>query len=135
VTIDASATADVPAAIVTATCGGAHVSLDALGSPATCAASITCLRRHGRHVQIGLLPADPTLPMSRVIAFELTLLGSHGMAAHAYPPMLELITSGALRPDLLITRTIGLADTPAALSAMGSAPTAGVTIIEPFAVS
>jgi hypothetical protein len=35
---------------------------------------------------VGLLPAatgDPQLPMARVIALELHLIGSHGMAAHA----------------------------------------------------
>src|SRR3954463_2307333 len=35
--------------------GGAHVSLDALGSAQTCVASIRSLRRQGRHVQVGLL--------------------------------------------------------------------------------
>ena len=36
--------------------GGAHVSLDAVGSAATAVASITSLRPRGRHVQVGLLP-------------------------------------------------------------------------------
>ncbi|MFD3376093.1 MULTISPECIES: zinc-dependent alcohol dehydrogenase family protein [unclassified Streptomyces] len=112
--------------------GGAHLSLDALGSPATCAASVGSLRRRGRHVQVGLLPRDPTLPMSRVIGLELELLGSHGMPAHAYPPMLESVRAGVLRPDLLVTSTIPLDEAPAALAAMGTAPGAGVTIIEPW---
>ncbi|MEV0931342.1 zinc-dependent alcohol dehydrogenase family protein [Streptomyces phaeochromogenes] len=112
--------------------GGAHLSLDALGSPATCAASVGGLRRRGRHVQVGLLPQDPTLPMSRVIGLELELLGSHGMPAHAYPPMLESVRAGVLRPDLLVTSTIPLDAAPAALAAMGTAPGAGVTIIEPW---
>ncbi|MFD2350761.1 zinc-binding dehydrogenase [Nonomuraea ferruginea] len=91
--------------------GGAHVSIDALGSPRTCAASVESLRRRGRHVQVGLLPGAATpVPMGRVIAQELRLLGSHGMAAHAYPRMLELIRAGVLHPDQLVTRTIGLAD-------------------------
>ncbi|WP_405545178.1 zinc-dependent alcohol dehydrogenase family protein [Streptomyces phaeochromogenes] len=112
--------------------GGAHLSLDALGSPATCQASVGGLRRRGRHVQVGLLPQDPTLPMSRVIGLELELLGSHGMPAHAYPPMLESVRAGVLRPDLLVTSTIPLDAAPAALAAMGTAPGAGVTIIEPW---
>ncbi|HEU5475076.1 MAG TPA: zinc-dependent alcohol dehydrogenase family protein [Actinophytocola sp.] len=130
VCVDGSAP-DLTERIAVATGGGAHLSLDALGSPQTAAASINCLRRCGRHVQVGLLPEDPVLPMARVIAKELTLLGSHGMAAHAYPPLLNLITAGALRPELLITRTIGLAETPAALAAMGGPAAGGVTVIEP----
>ncbi|MFF3437176.1 alcohol dehydrogenase catalytic domain-containing protein [Streptosporangium sp. NPDC002721] len=111
------------------TSGGAHVSIDALGSPETCVASIESLRRRGRHVQIGLLPGLTPLPMGRVIGYELELLGSHGMAAHAYPAMLEAVASGALRPDALVTRSIGLEEAGAALASIGSVP--GVTMILP----
>lgn len=55
------------------------------------------------------------------------------MAAHAYPPMMELVRSGALRPDLLVTSTIPLDGAPAALAAMGTAPGPGITIIRPGA--
>ncbi|MER5177114.1 zinc-dependent alcohol dehydrogenase family protein [Streptomyces sp. NPDC002896] len=132
--VDASAAGDVAGAVRELTGGGAHVSLDALGSPATCAASVGSLRRRGRHIQVGLLPSaagDPVVPMSRVIALELEVLGSHGMPAHAYAPMLELVRAGAVRPDLLVTSTIPLSAAPSALAAMGAAPGAGVTVIEP----
>ncbi|WP_285778728.1 alcohol dehydrogenase catalytic domain-containing protein [Microtetraspora sp. NBRC 13810] len=109
--------------------GGAHLSLDALGSAATCSASIDGLRRRGRHVQVGLLPGLTTLPMGRVIGHELAILGSHGMAARTYPAMMDMIASGALRPDLLVTRTISLEEAGAALTTMGSSP--GVTMIVP----
>ncbi|PWK66707.1 alcohol dehydrogenase [Streptomyces sp. CG 926] len=132
--VDARDTADTAQAVQEATGGGAHLSLDALGSPATAAASVAGLRRRGRHVQVGLLPAAAgvtALPMERVIGWELEILGSHGMAAHAYPPMMELVRGGALRPDLLITSTIPLDAAPAALAAMDTAPGRGVTIILP----
>ncbi|MFG5722377.1 zinc-dependent alcohol dehydrogenase family protein [Streptomyces murinus] len=133
--LDASMVPDTAAAVRELTGGGAHLSLDALGSPVTCAASVNSLRRRGRHVQVGLLPsADGTtpVPMARAIALELELLGSHGMAAHAYPGMLELIRSGVLRPDLLVTSAVPLDAAPAALARMGEAPGAGVTVIEPW---
>ncbi len=133
--VDASRTPDTAAAIRELTGGGAHLSLDALGSPVTCAASVGCLRRRGRHVQVGLLPSpDGTtpVPLARATALELELLGSHGMAAHAYPGMLELVASGVLRPDRLVTRTIALNAAPQALAAMGTAPGAGVTVVEPW---
>ncbi|MFC9612604.1 zinc-dependent alcohol dehydrogenase family protein [Streptomyces sp. NPDC056938] len=131
--MNASEVPDVAAAVRELTGDGAHLSLDALGSPVTCAASVGGLRRRGRHVQVGLLPQDPVVPMGRVIGLELELLGSHGMAAHAYPRMLEMVRAGVLRPDLLVTSTITLDAAPAALEAMGAAPGAGVTIIEPWA--
>ncbi|WP_216587874.1 zinc-dependent alcohol dehydrogenase family protein [Streptomyces brasiliscabiei] len=133
--VDASAVADTAGAVRDLTGGGAHLSLDALGSPVTCAASVDGLRRRGRHVQVGLLPSatgTTPVPMARVIALELELLGSHGMAAHAYPRMLELVRAGVLRPDLLVTATIPLDAAPAALAAMGTAPGSGVTVIEPW---
>jgi alcohol dehydrogenase len=121
--------AEVAGRIRDLTSGGAHVSLDALGAPGTCVSSIESLRRRGRHVQIGLLPGLTALPMNRVIGYELELLGSHGMAAHAYPAMLKAVMDGELRPDLLLTRSIGLDEAGPALAAIGSVP--GVTMILP----
>jgi alcohol dehydrogenase len=122
----------VAAAVREATGGGAHLSLDALGSQATCAASVESLRRRGRHVQVGLLPAAqgrPALPMELVIAYELELRGSHGMAAHAYPELLRLVTAGVLRPSELITRTIGLDEVPDALTAMDGPAAGGMCLV------
>ncbi|MCZ0999125.1 hypothetical protein O1M63_15040 [Streptomyces mirabilis] len=44
------------------------------------------------------MPEDPAVPMARVIGLELELLGSHGMQAHAYPRMLELVRAGCSAP-------------------------------------
>lgn len=124
--VDAGST-DAAAAVRDLTSGGAHVSLDALGSEATCAASIRSLRPRGRHVQVGLLPEATAIPMDRVVAGELAVLGSHGLAAHAYPALLGLVTAGRLRPDLLVTREIGLADAAQALADVGRTP--GITVV------
>ncbi|MEV6400663.1 zinc-dependent alcohol dehydrogenase family protein [Streptomyces sp. NPDC051907] len=132
VCLDASGAAGgVAEAVREATGGGAHLSLDALGSPTTCVNSLDSLRRQGRHVQVGLLPQGVQLPMGRLVALELEILGSHGMAAHAYPEMMAMVASGALRPDRLVTAEIGLDDVPAALAALGDASGAGVTVIAP----
>jgi D-arabinose 1-dehydrogenase-like Zn-dependent alcohol dehydrogenase len=114
--------------------GGAQVSIEALGREGTTAVAIRSLARRGRHVQVGLFDAPPRVPMADVIAGELTIRGSHGMSAAEYPAMLDLVASGRLRPQDLITRSIGLDEVPAAMRAMseGTAP-AGVTIIRPGA--
>ena len=125
---------DPSRAVVAATGGGAHVSIDALGSLDTCVASVASLRRRGRHVQVGLLPASggrPALPMDRVIGYELELRGSHGMAAHAYPEMLRMVTAGVLRPDLLVAGTIGLDAAPEALTTMDRPGPGGILLIDP----
>ena len=126
-------TADVPAAIVELTGGGAHVSLDALGAAVTCTNSILSLRPRGRHVQVGLLPpaqGRPEVPMERVIGLELQVLGSHGMAAHAYPELLGLIAAGRLDPRPLITRRLALDEAAAALAEVGRQP--GIAVVTSF---
>ena len=129
--VDAGRVPDAAAAVRELTGGGAHLSLDALGSPVTCAGSVRSLRPRGRHVQVGLLPhGDTPVPFDRVVALELELLGSHGMAAHAYPELLALVTAGRLRPDLLVTRTLGLDDAAQALRTVGEQP--GIAVVTSF---
>lgn len=133
-TVDPRAVTDVGARVVDLTGGGAHVSLDAFGSEATCAASIESLRRRGRHVQVGLLPealGRPLVPMARVVWLELSIHGSHGMAAHEYASMLDLVADGTLRPDRLVTDVIGLDDASAALAAMSGSTAPGTRVIVP----
>jgi alcohol dehydrogenase len=131
VLVDARAQ-DVVPAVREATGGGAALSLDALGSATTCVDSVSCLRRRGRHVQVGLLPpaqGRPLVPMERVVALELEVLGSHGMAAHAFPALLDLVAAGRLRPDLLVTREVGLDEAGTALAEVGQRP--GITVVTP----
>jgi D-arabinose 1-dehydrogenase-like Zn-dependent alcohol dehydrogenase len=130
--VDASV-ADVVPAVREATGGGAALSLDALGSAETCVNSVRSLRPRGRHVQVGLLPpaaGRPLVPMERVVALELELLGSHGMAAHDYPSMLALVAAGRLRPELLVTREIPLEQAGPALAEVGRTP--GITVVTSF---
>jgi alcohol dehydrogenase len=116
--------------------GGAHVAVDALGSQQTASASVLSLARRGRHLQLGLLlnaTGLTEMPMARVIAWELDLLGSHGMAARDYPEMLALVASGALKPETLITREVDLTEGAKALAQLDSQPFGGITVIKPHA--
>lgn len=131
-TVLAETGVDVPAAVTDLTGGGAHVSVDAVGSEQTVTDAVLGLRRRGRHVQVGLLPHDLTpVPLARAIAWELDLLGSHGMAASDYPPMLAMVSDGRLRPDLLVGRTVDLDEAAALLPHLDSAVTAGMVVAVP----
>lgn len=101
--------------------GEADVAIDAFGSAATAMASVRSLRRGGRHVQVGLMLGDNArapLPWDLVVAHELSIVGSHGMAAADYPAMLDLVVSGRLNPRRLVGSTIPLADAGTALMVM-----------------
>jgi D-arabinose 1-dehydrogenase-like Zn-dependent alcohol dehydrogenase len=132
--VDATGLGDSSAAVRDAIGGGAHVSIDALGSPATAVASVRCLRRRGRHVQVGLLlgpQSTPPIPMDLVLAKELDLYGSHGMAARDYAGMLDLVARGVVAPRRLVRSVIGLDEAGEALAAMGRpARHAGMTVID-----
>ncbi|TWP36700.1 zinc-dependent alcohol dehydrogenase family protein [Leekyejoonella antrihumi] len=123
----------VGAAVKELTGGGVALSIDALGSLTTSSASVHSLTRQGRHVQVGLLPSAlgvPPLPMDLVVAHELEIVGSHGMAAHDYPAMLAAVAAGRLQPQRLVTRRVRLADAPALFPEMSDAPATGITIID-----
>jgi alcohol dehydrogenase len=124
---------DVADAIREVTSGGAHVSIDAVGTTRTALASIESLRKHGRHVQVGLMlgeHAAPPIPMEPVIMGELEILGSRGMPATDYPRVFELISSGAVDPFRLVTRTVDLEEGARLLTEMGAYRGVGVTVID-----
>lgn len=133
--VNARDTDDVTGAVKDKTGGGAHVSIDALGSVGTCRNSIQCLGKRGRHVQVGLLLAeesDAPLPMYDVISRELELVGSYGMPANRYDDVLDMIVSGKLNPHKLVANTVALEDASTVLTAMGMFGTTGVTVIDQF---
>ena len=69
-TINAREVLQVPEAVMQLTKGGAHVSVDALGSWETCNNSIRCLRKQGKHIQLGLMAgteANPPIPMMKLL--------------------------------------------------------------------
>jgi alcohol dehydrogenase len=132
-TVNASDADDVVEAIRDLTGGGAHVSIDALGHPDTCFQSVASLRVQGTHVQVGLVVEDggrAAVPMSQVIANELTLRGTHGMAAHRYPDLLAMVEAGSLTPERLVQSRIGIDEAPRALATMDQHGGGGIVVID-----
>jgi alcohol dehydrogenase len=135
VIINAKDREDIVREIRKVTNRGADVSIDALGNVNTCSNSILCLRKGGRHVQVGLMVGDdylPKLPMDQVIAKELQIYGSHGMQANKYKNMFDMISSGKLNPDLLIGKKIRLDEAPKVLEHMNQYDSVGITVIDKF---
>jgi len=133
VTLNSRETPDVVAAIKDATGGGAHVSMDALGSRQTCFNSIACLAKRGRHVQVGLMLAEqshPEVPMDLVVARELEIYGSHGIQAHRYDVLLAMVASGRLHPELLVTERLSLKEGIDFLQRMNEFPGTGIRVID-----
>lgn len=129
--VDASSE-DVVSAVRDLTGGGAHVSIEALGHREVFLNSVRCLRKQGRHVQVGLMlgDADPAAIYTDEVLFnELEVLGSFGMPAHRYGAMLSMIDAGLLQPEKLIGRTLGLDEAGEVLMTMGTSTAPGVSVI------
>jgi len=134
-TINALETDNLVGAVCEISQGGAHVSIDALGSQQTCFNSIANLRKRGKHIQVGLMTGDhqhPKIPMDRVLADELQVIGSHGMQAFRYKEMLAMITHGKLMPEKLVGELISLEDSLDALAELDQFSNIGVTVINKF---
>ncbi|WP_440657127.1 zinc-dependent alcohol dehydrogenase family protein [Candidatus Pelagibacter sp. HIMB1509] len=134
-TINGANKKDVSEAVIELTKGGAHVSLDALGHPTTCFNSIQNLRPRGKHIQVGLMLGEhtkPQIPMARVISKELEILGSHGMQAHRYGAMLDMINKGKLNLARLVGDKISLDEAPESLMNMDKFQSVGAIVITKF---
>ena len=75
----------------------------------------------------------PTSRWSASSAWELDVLGSHGMAAADYPALLDDVASRRLdlRGLLAPGEPLGLEDAGAALVAMASTPSRGIVLVDP----
>jgi len=135
--LGAAATVDVSdgdpvTAIRELTGGGAHVSIDAVGRAEVVVDSIRSLRKHGRHLQAGLMlgeHATPGIPMELVIMGELEILGVRGMPATDYPRVFDLISSGTVDPRRLVTDMVDLEGVTAVLEGMGRSEGVGITVV------
>jgi alcohol dehydrogenase len=127
-----SSKTDAIEAVVEFTGGGAHQSIDALGHPDILINSISSLRKRGKHIQVGIMESGrhhAAVPIDKIIGRELEILGSHGMQAHRYPEMLEMIRKGGCQPSRLIARRVELKDAGAELMEMDLFAVTGVTMI------
>ncbi len=134
-TINSADASDAASAVKGLTEGGAHVSIDALGLPAIVFDSISCLRKRGKHIQIGIMEPGrhhTPIPIDLVIGRELEIIGSHGMQAHKYPEMFEMISDGNLKPEKLIGKTVSLSEAGEQLVNMNTFSSLGVTVITEF---
>ena len=115
--------------------GGVHLSMDALGHRDTCLQGIHSLRRGGKHIQVGLMTeshAHPPIPMDKVIAHELEILGSHGMQAAKYEEMFDLIRQEKIDLKQMIGRTVSLSEVPRLLPELKASTRVGITVIDTF---
>lgn len=134
-TVDGSS-ADVPEAVREIAGGGVNVSVAALGRGEMVLNSVRCLRKGGRHVQVGLTSQEEQgivgLPIDRMIEDEIEFVGSVGNPHMHYPELLALVGRGRFNPGSLITREIALDEVNDVIEAMTGFQTIGFNLITEF---
>jgi L-iditol 2-dehydrogenase len=105
-----SKTCDAPAEIRARTGGhGAHAVLEAVGATAPIQTAIAAVRKGGTVTLIGNVCANIDLPLQQVVTRQIRLQGSCASAGE-YPKCIELMASGAIRVDSLISAYTPLED-------------------------
>jgi L-iditol 2-dehydrogenase len=107
-----SASADAVSAVLELTSGrGVDIAAEVVGNGPAVNTAIRAVRRGGRVVLIGNTSPEVPLPLQIVVTRELTLLGSCASAGE-YERAIELVATGAIRVEPLISARAPLADGP-----------------------
>ena len=95
------------------------VAFEASGSPAALASLFKVVRRGGRIVQVGMLPAGPApVPVNVIQSREIDLVGAF-RAHDEFRLAVELIVSGAIDVAPILSGTFPLSRAAAALELAG----------------
>jgi succinate semialdehyde reductase (NADPH) len=132
-TVDSSAV-DAVAAVRGLTGGrGVDVAFEALGSAPTVETAIEVVDDGGRVVLVGIAPAGVTakLDIARIVRRKINVLGSYGARARTdMPKVIDLVASGKLRVDRLITDRFTLDDAGEAYDRLGRREIVGRAVID-----
>ncbi|MHB8735566.1 MAG: zinc-dependent alcohol dehydrogenase [Terriglobales bacterium] len=103
---------DVTVAVAARTEGrGAAVAIECVGATAPIQTAIAATRKGGTVTLVGNLAPKVELPLQAIVTRELNLLGSCG-SSNEIPACMELMASGAIRADALITARAPLEEGP-----------------------
>jgi 2-desacetyl-2-hydroxyethyl bacteriochlorophyllide A dehydrogenase len=120
VTLDPAST-DVPAWVDTWTSGaGAAVSFEVSGASAGVATAVDVLATRGRLCLVAIHPHPREINLHRFFWRELTLCGARLYRRHDYDRAVELVASGIIPADTMITSVVTLSEIADAFAALES---------------
>ena len=131
--VDATGSPDVVAELRTLTGGrGADVTIDATGRPEVWEQAMAAVGRGGSVVFFGGCAPGTSVQVNthRAHYEELTLVGAFHHTPELIRQAIEALETGLVKPDGLVTHTLGLGDVPHALALMASGQALKV-LIEP----
>ncbi|WP_153558319.1 galactitol-1-phosphate 5-dehydrogenase [Roseimaritima sediminicola] len=110
---------------------GADVALEVVGASATIQTAIDSVRKGGTVTLVGNLAPNVEMPLQAIVTRELSVLGTCASSGE-YPACIELLASGAIRVDDMITATASLDEGPSWFRRLyGGEPGAMKVILDP----
>ena len=109
-TIDPSGEERIDKLVRKLTGGGADVTFECVGTPATQEQAFASTRNGGRLVMVGYSPKPMKLNSGRVMFREMEVVGSLGCRSADYPRVIEMVRRGKLRVADLVTARYALED-------------------------
>jgi L-galactonate 5-dehydrogenase len=94
---------------------GADVIIEAVGSPITFVAAIDAVSYTGRVVYIGYSKTHVTYDTAQFVKKELDIMGSRNATRQNFEDVIAAMRAGKVPLDKIVTRTVPLAEAPAAL--------------------
>ncbi|MBI4501753.1 MAG: zinc-binding dehydrogenase [Gemmatimonadetes bacterium] len=107
--------ARVDKAVRQLTGGGVDVAFEAVGTPKTLELALGLLRKGGRLCVIGYSSEVAPLSVAKIMYHELEVVGSLGCGGKDYPEIIELVRTGILRLDPVVSGTVPLEEINAGL--------------------
>jgi 6-hydroxycyclohex-1-ene-1-carbonyl-CoA dehydrogenase len=100
------------------TAGGVDIALEVIGKAETQRAAYDSLRPGGRLCVVGYSAEPVTLAFSKMMFFELEVVGSLGCRPADYPELIELVRAGRVKLGPLVTGRYALDDIFAGFDAL-----------------
>lgn len=109
---------EVVRAVRKLTGGGADIAIEAIGNPATMREAFNTLHPGGRLVVVGYSDHEVALTAGRIMYREMEIRGSLGCRSVDYPRVIELVRSGRVQLEPLVTARFPLAEINAGLDTL-----------------
>ncbi len=106
--LDPTAHSDLAREVRKRSGGGADVAIEVVGKPETVSLALSTLRRGGRLCVVGYSDSVVPIPLNRLMFFEYEIVGSLGCRPVDYPRVIEMVRSGKVSLDAVVTGTLPL---------------------------
>jgi Zn-dependent alcohol dehydrogenase len=109
---------EIARAVRKLTTGGADIAIEAIGNPNTIQAAFSTLHPGGRLVVVGYTEHEVALSAGRNMYREMEIRGSLGCRPVDYPRVIELVQSGRIQVNPLVTARFPLEEINLGLDAL-----------------